>query len=198
MPPHIIRKLNFIDGNPLRFNALSNYVYWRYRANSVFDPDPLILTGGISGFTELAALYREYRVTHLEFEWNISNRESFPVMIGLAFTTLDVVGTITSGAAAFNLLENGYSTRGKILSAAGGQDRFTFKGKVSIADLFGNPEQYAGDNSYAANVTGDPARLLFANCVAVSTTGANMALGVSISMTLRYTTQFFNRQSNQL
>lgn len=197
MPPKISRIVNYIDPSMLR-TSLNSYNYFRFRANNLFDPDPLILSGQISGFQELATLYREYKVTDVEFEWNVVNRESFPVVIGVVYSTYDLATQVTSPAAALNTIENGFSTRAKILSAAGGMDRFCFKGKVKLAQLLGNPSQYDGDTDYGALVNAGPVYQLFVNFVVVSTTGASLTLGIVSGLTLRYSSKFFNRQNNLL
>jgi hypothetical protein len=155
-----------------------------------------LVSGSISGFPELATLYREYKVHDLEFEWNVVNRESFPVVIGVVYSCYDLATQVTSAANALNTLENGFSTRGKIISGAGGMDRFCFRGKMGLAKLLGNALQYEGATDYASLVTGNPVNMLYINFIVVSTTGASLTNGIVQGLTLRYNTKLYNRQAN--
>jgi len=188
-------KLNYTDGNMTR-TAGATFSLFRLRANALFDVDPLLASGTVSGFTELATLYRQYRVTHLEFEWTAINNENFPVIIGAFFSNVDVIAAVVSAEGALGTLENPFSTRAHCLSIASGMDRTTLVGKLPLSKVHGSALNYLADNDYSALVTGNPANLIFINFVMVSTVGANLATGISSSLVLRFTTEFFNRQTN--
>jgi len=196
MPSMVVRKLNYLDDDMLRTNAGGNFEVFRFRANSVFDPDPLILSGGIAGFSELAALYNYYRVTHLEFEWACTNNESFPVQIGCVFSNTDIAASIATQTQAHNALENGYSTQALLLSAKGGQDRILVKGKLDLASLWGNRENYLCENSFSALTNANPVQLLYINFIISTGTASLLANGVTSSLKLKFTTQFYSRITN--
>jgi hypothetical protein len=187
--------MNYVDDSMTRSVAAA-WLSFRFRANSVFDPDPLILTGGIAGFSELAQLYDFYRVTHLEFEWSVSNLEAFPVMVGAVFSNRDINSLISSTTAAHNALENGFTSKALIMSGAGGQDRLLVRGKLALSKLWGDEISYWADQDFASVVTTNPAKSLYINFIVTSGTGANLSNGISSSLKLRYTTEWFARATN--
>ncbi len=194
MPPTIMRRLNYIDNTMTLTDGASPFLVRRFRANSVFDPDFALGGGTVAGFTELAALYRLYRVKTLEFEWTCSNNEDFPVLVGAFYTP--IVFTVTSTDEALNCLENGYSTRGQLLSAKGGQDRITIRGSLDLHKLVGNRTVYNAAPEYGSLVSTSPSTVLFFSLIVVSTNGSNLTNGISTSCTLRYHTQLYDRVVN--
>jgi len=194
MPPTITRRLNYIDSSINRNNAGVSYLLWQYRLNSAYDPDPLILTGGISGFSELAALYREYRVKSVQVETTICNKENFPITYGIVFSNTNIAPSIVSVSTALDFLENGFSTRIVGLSPVGGLDQHHLETTISLPDLLGDPGEYNSDRGYASLNNTNPSVFLYANFIVVGS--ANFVNGVSQFTSLRMNTKFFNRQSN--
>jgi len=192
LPRSITVKLNYTDGTMLRTSG-ATFLAFRLRANSLFDVDPLLGSGTISGFTEIAALYRQYRVTHCEFEWTAVNNQLQPVVVGALFSNIDVPTVVTTNEQALGALENPFSTRAHCLSAGGGMDRVTLVGKLPLGQVHGNELEYMASNDFSALVNANPAVILFLTFIVVDTTGAGLAQGISSSLVLRFTCQFFNR-----
>ena len=65
MPPKLIRTLRYVDSAYVRNNPGGNYLVYSFRINDLYDPDPLLLSGSISGFKEIMQFYAQYRVLHV-------------------------------------------------------------------------------------------------------------------------------------
>jgi hypothetical protein len=193
MPPKLIRVLNYSDPFYVRFNSAANYLVYAFKINTLFDVDPLILSGTISGFKEVMAFYTYFRVKKFRAHLEITNNEAFPVMWGIVFSPDSLVGVIANRDDAINALENDFSTRPKMLSAKGGIDKDKTTLRCDPEVLLGNSQQYNADVAYAGTVTTDPTRLLYMNVIIASPSATNLINGVTTTLTLNYTTQFFSR-----
>ena len=80
MPAHIRRKLRYVDSAYVRNNPGNNFLIYSFRVNDLYDPDPLILSGSLSGFKELMQFYAQYRVLRITAAVTIVNIETFPLM----------------------------------------------------------------------------------------------------------------------
>lgn len=184
--------LNYVDDSMTRTNVANPYNYFRFRANSVWDPDPLLLTGGIAGITALASIYRFYLVTAIEVEWRVTNREAFPVEVGLTCTTYDLVTTVVSLATATDALENPFSSGVRSLSVSGGQDRTVIKKTFSLANVWGNRREYLSDAQFVGPNNGNPATMLYLNMIAIAPNNFT-ALGQFNGLRIRYQVRWFTR-----
>lgn len=193
MPLKFKSNLTYVDSSMVRNNPGNSYLVWGMRLNDLFDPDPAILSGSISGFKELMQFYSRYRVNANHVEVAVSNLEAFPLVWGLVFTDINVLGTIPTAAAALNLLENGYTTGARILSAKGGQDRDTQVVNINLPELVGNPTVYLGDLDYTGTISTSPVISLWCFVVIVSSTGAVLSNGVTNQSKFTYKSSFFDR-----
>jgi hypothetical protein len=192
MPPTIRRKLDYVDDILQRNNAAATFLAYRLRINNLFDPDPLILTGAISGFNEIMAFYDSYRVSDIELKFEVANNETFPLLYGVVFSNIDITTSLATKQDAINALENNFSTGGKILGAKGGQDRAKLDIKLHLAELLGNAKQYYADDQYVGSPTSGPATNMFVTIIIYTPTGAlNLTNGIITNTTLRYTSDFF-------
>jgi len=193
MPFSIDRKLSYVDSTIARNNPGGSYLVYGIRINDLYDPDPLILSGSITGFKELMQFYTRYRVHHNEIEVSLSNLETFPIAWGLCFGQQNIIGTIGSAAQALNVLENGFTTGARILSGKGGQDRDRVVCKINLKDLVGNKTAFEGDLDYTGTINTSPAISLWCFVVVVSTTGASLTNGVSALSKFTYSSHLFDR-----
>lgn len=186
-PDTVIVNLSYQDTIMNRNNVGGLICSWRYRINSAFDPDPLLGTGSISGFTEWAAVFTHYRILTFMFDVQIANDETFPLMIATAPTLTDL-GANFSG---FDQLPEVPYGRKQLVSAKGGADKCRLRGRVSIPKLEGSKEPIT-DSGFAAQVSTNPLQIRFFNVG--FTGGANpLVNGVFVSIRLRFTCQFFAR-----
>ena len=193
MPPSIKRNLNYIDSAYVRNNPGNNFLVYSLRVNDLYDPDPLILSGSVSGFKELMQFYLYYRVLTTTIHFDITNNEAFSLMYGIVLSQQNLTGTITNRDDAINSLENDFSTRGRILAAKGGIDRDNLRLTFNIWDLLGNKAQYMAENGYIGNGLATPSIPLWANFIVASPTGTPLNNGYTTTTTLNMHAEFFGR-----
>jgi hypothetical protein len=193
MPPRIVRKLNYIDSIYQRNNAGNNYLVYAFRINDLWDPDPLLLTGSISGFKEIMQFYTTYRVMNFKIHLKISNNEAFPLLYGYVFSQTSLVGVIPTRDQAIDALENDFSTRARMISAKGGIDTEEIQSLISPAEVLGDRRQYTAELGYSGQGLATPAIPLYVNLIVASPSGAAIANGVTTALTLEFVSEFFGR-----
>jgi len=162
-PDSIEVELVYNDPSISRNNAGFNYMFWTIRMNSVFDPDPLLLSGAVSGFKEWSQFYNRYLVTEITIDSELVNRDSFPVGLNAAPSDLDIGSLISSAAAAQNVGETPYAIGSKMLSPTGGLDRIKYRKTVDLAKFTGQVGPYIDSLAYSALVVTNPGILLYWN-----------------------------------
>lgn len=193
MPSHVIKTLNYIDSAYVRNNPGNNYLVYSFRINDLFDPDPLILSGSVSGFKELMQFYNYYRVLNVSVSFKIFNNENFALLYGAVFSQSNLTGTIANRDDAINALENDYSTRARILSAKGGLDHEDIHFTMSPGQILGNDKQYKADIQYTGQGLATPTIPLWLNFIVCSPTGTALVNGYTNSTTLTFKSEFFGR-----
>lgn len=193
MPPKITRVLNYIDSNHVRSNSGALYLVYSLRINDLYDPDPLILSGLVSGFKELMQFYTSYRVVHTKVHLTISNNEAFPLLYGIQFGTSSLVGVISNRDDAVNVLENDFTTRARMISAKGGIDTDEIQTSVKPGFVLGDNRQYQSELGYAGQGLATPPIPLYMNFIIASPGSTNLANGVTTALTLEFKANFFGR-----
>lgn len=193
MPPAIYRSLEYIDSNYTRANTGANFLAYTFRTNDLFDPDPLILSGSVSGFKEIMTFYNNFKVIDFEFKLMIANNENFPVIWGVVFSNTNLVGGFSNRDDAVNALENNFSTRARILGAKGGIDQADIHEVCAPWKLFGDKKNYLGESAYAGTVVSSPANLTFMTLIIASPSASLLANGVTTALTLTYGSKFYSR-----
>lgn len=174
----------FVDRN----NAGSTSGSWRYRANSAFDPDPIVGSGAVSGFVEWSAFYSTYRILGIGYNVTICNQETFPLVVNLVPSTLD----LGANAASSPQFGEGRFGQEKLISAKGGQDKATMTGYVNMSDLVG--KSYLFDAAFNSGTGTNPAAQTYIN-IGMHSGGTNLVLGVSASVVLTYHCLFYRKNS---
>jgi hypothetical protein len=193
MPFSLMREISYVDSTTARNNPGNNFLITGIRINDPYDPDPAILSGGVSGFESIMQFYRNFRVISNTVDVTISNLETFPIIWGLYFTQDNILSSIPNAASALNVLENGYTTGARTISGKGGLDRDTQVCKIPLKDLVGNNSLYAGDTNYTGAISTSPAISLWCFLIVVSGTGATLNQGFVFNNKYCYNTKFFNR-----
>lgn len=190
LPDTIYVKLRYFDTTPTRTNNTGFGLSWRMRT-SVYDPDPLIATGGIPGYNEWASFYQTYRVLAVSWKTSICNNESFPIIWNQVPTRSDLGANYVT-----NYMSDLPYAKSKMLSAKGaGGDRQTLKGYMSGQKIFGS-KSYLYDPNTLSNVSSNPTSMFFINnqCISANATGFTTA-GVSQDTVYTFYVQFFNRSN---
>lgn len=193
MPPRHIASFVFVDGSYVRNNPGNNYLVYSFRINDLNDPDPLILSGSVSGFKEMMQFYANYRVLNFSAQIDISNNETFDLLYGAVFSQTNLTGVIANRDDAINALENNFAKGPFIVSAAGGMDRASRTFKITPASLLGDRQQYKADIDYSGLGLNTPAKPLWLNFIVCSPTGAALTNGYTNSTKLFMRAEFFGR-----
>jgi hypothetical protein len=193
MPKNMVRYLNYIDSNYVRNNGGANYLAYSFRINDLYDPDPLILTGLVSGFKEIMQFYTTYRVNQTHVSLRITNNEAFPLLYGYVFSQTALVGSLSSRDDAINALENDFSTRARLLAAKGGIDTDTIQTTLQVHTLLGNKKQYEAELGYTGQGVASPGIPLYLTFIIASPSGAALPNGVTTALTFTYRSHFFGR-----
>jgi hypothetical protein len=188
--------LVYNDNSVPRNNIGSSYLYFAQRGNGLFDPDPLLLTGSISGFAEWGAFYRQYIVESITVKWIVCNKEAFPVTVVCAPSNVSLATVITSHQAAVNLGENKLSTV-RNLSMASGQDRTIIVKNINWSRYIANPVQYLGGtfSGFGGFAPSNPIVSTFLDFAAYADNV--FSAGISSSLRIEYHTKWYDIQSLQ-
>jgi hypothetical protein len=156
--------------------------------NSAFDPDPLLGSGAIPGFTEYSTFYVAYRVT--QFRWSITmiSDELFPVVAYVVPLNTDAGANPATGLT----LAANPKGQTRALSSVGGPPT-TFRGRLNLSNFFGI-RGYNFDDDYNAAVTANPSVLLYLACGAQAPS-VFTASGLVVRVRISYCV-CFNRRKN--
>jgi len=184
--------LAYTDSTLIRNNAGNKYLFFRLRANGLYDPDPLLLTGNVSGFSEYSNFFRRYLVTSVSLDWQVTNLEAFPITLVTTASTFDIASVITTPALVLDQAENPFFVERK-LSQAGGMDRARLVKTVRLDKLHGDPKTYMGSMTYSGLGLSNPTNLLFLNFMVAS--NSNLVNGIDSTLRIRFKVKWFERQS---
>lgn len=193
MPPFTVKRMNYIDAAYARNNPGGNYLVYSFRINDLYDPDPTILSGSISGLKEMMQFYQYYRVNHVNISFKIFNNETFAILYGAVFSQSNLTGVLSTRDDAINALENDFSTRARLLSAKSGLDHEDINFDINPAILLGDAQQYHASNQYSGNGLASPAIPLWCNFIIASPTGSVLTNGIVTALTFTFTSKFFGR-----
>jgi hypothetical protein len=185
--------LSYVDDSSVRNSVGSNWLLYRYRANSAFDPDPLLATGALGGFLEWANFYRQYLVMSVTVEAEFSNLEAFPIALTWLFSDIDPGTVVISRTTAQNAAEQYKVTPVKVISAKGGQDRARFRVHYNLPRLTGSFIQYIAN--YFGLVNGNPGTICFLGVVAWPLDNSVFVNGVASMTRLNFKIKFTRRQT---
>jgi len=193
-PTSMIVVLTYVDDSTLRNNVGNNFVYWRIQLNCPFDPDPLLLTGAVSGFTEWANIYRRYVVLSTLVESTIINNEAFPIQFNGYYTDYDHSTSIVNRVSALNAGET-LSVRSRGLSASGGLDRYFYVNRLNFPSLTGQRSAYTNSMNYSSLVNSNPSTAFKLYWNSAATADSNFIKGVTQLTRYRMKVLFTERQT---
>jgi len=182
------------DFSSTRLTSTSSFSSYSIRANGLFDPDPLLLTGSISGFAEQGNLYRQYLVRRVFIDWFVSNNGVAPVILVAAPSLTNLAAVLSSGQAIANLAEN-RGAKKFILSGAGGQDRGRIRMRIPLAKYVSNNFQYNSGtySGFMGSAPSNPATLIYLNFCAYSP--VPLTAGVTTDLSIRFETKLYDIQT---
>lgn len=185
-PQSLLVTLAYLDATaPNRNNAGIGFLSWRYRINSAYDPDPLVLSGAIPGFTEWAAFYQSYRVMKLDYDITICNKETFALDVVVASSNADLGANYINTYALFSYPGN----TNNVCGTTTGNDHVRLTGSIDPGKVFGQVNSYLGNDGFASATNTNPLNLLYINIGALCP--AAFVNGVFTKVMLFYTISFF-------
>lgn len=190
MTESVIVDLTYPDVVFNRNNSGAALLSWRYRMNSVFDPDPGVSSGAVPGHIEWAAFFSLYRVLEMSYTVDLANLEQSPVDV-VIFPSQDDLGLNYSGL--IEAFGNPYANQGMV-SSKGGMDKVRLKGRIDIGKFYGLVTQYIGNDAYGASTAGNPSAFMYINLGGVSATNFTVSNGLDVRVTLKYTVFYHKRK----
>lgn len=189
MTDSVVVDLIFPDTTTSKTNNSATYLSWRYRMNSVYDPDPLVLSGSVPGHTAWSAFFSNYRVLKFGYDIDFVNMEGFPVDVVAAPSLTDLGANYVTTNELFGNPHAAVSAMG----SAGGMDRTNLKGSIDLGAFQGSTTWYLGNDAYASVTNTNPTQLLYMNFGGI-TASSFTALGVDYRVTLKYTVLYNTRR----
>jgi hypothetical protein len=197
--PNKLTALTYIDGSDVRQFPLQNWGSWSIKCNDVYDPDPLIGTGGITGYAECVAFWSTWLVSACELDCSfVSNEPAISVKVAVVVSPLAITSSLTSKAACDNAIERWGAIWVTSLGETTGASRAVMPKKIVI------PERVVGDNAYYhagtynGATTTSPSSIVYVTFILTCATGAALTNGVNYTGRFTYRVKFFRIQSTLL
>jgi hypothetical protein len=194
-PIRIERTLSFVDEEYQRASNPNQYMVYDIKINDLYDPNPLILSGSVTGFAEQMNFYEYYRVLNVEIDLEISNNENFGVLWGFVLSNIPLTGVIGDKFQALSYLENGFTTGANLLAAKGGSDRGKVKAHTPLWKILGNKRQYMADDNYVGKGLASPNIPLYFTLIVGSSTSGTLTNGVTTYLKFNFRTEFFQKKA---
>jgi len=193
--PSKIVLLCYNDGITNRNSAGGAFFAFRYRLNSLWDPDPLLSTGGISGFAQWGNFYRRYCVMTVLLEVELVNNESFPVHFVFCTSDIDIATSISTRASAVDTGELPFATKPIIMAGNSGMNRHKFRRLLNLPVVSGNRSAYFNSLDYSALNNTNPAIILYGNFIFYADSFFTASGGISISSKMTFKSYWSQRQT---
>jgi len=186
MPDVLKCVLRYTDTVTQRSNIGAARMNFRYRS-SAFDPDPLLLSGSIPGYTELAKFYRYYVVEKMTAEIEISNQETVGVVIAIWPSNVDYGNNSLTAA---QLMDFSGNPQGQtlLLGSTSGMNRALLKTTASIDALY--PGFGKTDLDFSALTSGNPTVQYYVNVGATTCIG-NFGFPLCTRVVIHYHMRFY-------
>lgn len=164
-------------------------------ANSLYDPDPALLTSAVSGYADNMDFYFYCLPMLFSTKVTVSNREAFPVKAALLFSVQQADLLFSSTQNIIDLMENPISTRPVQISGVGGQDRSVLVlNKINFAKANGNEFEYYGNAAtYSNQPTSGPPFPFFVSLLIWASANFTSA-GVGVAWEIEWTTKLWSRR----
>lgn len=165
------------------FTTSASSPIYRYRLNSLWDPDIIATTPSQPyAYDQLAILYNRYRVIACSYSINFYNASNVTrcVVVPANQTTFPngVSDAVTNPRAQWKVQIPGGSTQ-------------TIRGKVYMPSIVGrNKAQYMADDRFQAQVDASPAETVDLNIFTADL--ADNGVGVTATVTLEFLVEFFD------
>jgi hypothetical protein len=192
--------LVYEDGSDTRAFVGQNYGVWAIKANDVYDPDPLLGTGGITGYAELVAFFSLWLVDQVDLDLCfVSNEPAIALKLAIVLSPLALTGSISSRTLALDAIERPNCVWKSEIGETTGMSRvkvppISFRPNAIVGD-----KRYYNAGTYNGGTSSSPSSLVYINFILVAASAvATIANGVYYEGTFSYTVKFFRLQSTLL
>jgi len=189
--------LIYNDAIITRTNLGASWLYYRFRGNSIFDPDVGLGTGGISGLAEWGGLYRIYLAEGNEGTWTVTNNENFPVVICFAPGFTDLAASISSASNAADIGEVKHRQTRLLAPKGSGGATATIKFLIDWVTFIGNGGEYmfsAGYRGFLGAVPSNPTVVTYLHFTAFAASPFTLGGGIGTMLNIEYKCKFFDLQ----
>jgi hypothetical protein len=197
MPPTFYSRLIYLDSIDARFTSGSlNYGSFDIRLNSLYDPDPLLSTGSLSGVTGFGEFYRRYRVLKVDIHWTIINSSDEPITC--FFVAGSAIPPASTRLLTIDLSEDPTSSPLVTLSSAGGMNRGTIRKSYELSQLLGNALMYEAESIYDGFLGGAPTNpntIISAKFCAFGPSASSTISSIYSVLKITMHTRFYDRQT---
>ncbi len=189
-PNEMTRKLTFhsvgVSGGAASFQI------YELRCNAAYQPDAATSP---PAFSQLAAIYNSYKVTHVRVRYNISSNEpSIPVFFGLIFRDAQPSTVLTTYTLAVESLSISPTSGPEIVGETTGMSVYKSRWyKIMPAAIVGNALDYYGSTTFEGGASANPTDLVWVALVMYSyASGTNLTNGAFRDFYLEMTTRFYS------
>jgi hypothetical protein len=192
-PEAIQVTMRYSDPTVTRMVSATPYNVFVLLSNDVYDPDPALGSGAISGFNEWCNFYSKWRVQGIKVEWEAINLNAQPITVYMFFGA-DTVIPLTY-AATVDFAELPMASKIMTLGPnTSGSNRARIVKSSTIAKIYGRYDEYIANELYqgtGGSSPGSPANKMEILFLAYSS--ANLTLGIYSRVRVSYDVQFFSR-----
>jgi len=187
--------LSYYDSSYRTRGVLSSVSgFWRYRINTLWDPDPLVFTGSVAGLFEWSKFYNLYRVLEVRVKSTISNVDENNVLNFVMMPSpYDITAFLGSTTSVGELNENPMAITKQCGIAWGGKDKIHLNQTIRLADLYGSKSEYLSSPNTSAAINTDPVTQLFLN-YAYQVAPSSLAKQFVVDVVLSYVVELFDRK----
>jgi len=157
----------------------------------LYDIDPALGSTNMPFFTELAGIYRRYRLVKCKMVLSFANRETFPVVVYIVPDNSDPGNNSATPATFFS----NPLCKKMVIGGTSGNNRGTLRHSFTVAQFAGSVDAHL-DDQYSARMDGTggqpPQAITFVfGCVTTGSDNLTTTGGLSLSIDLKLTFDVF-------
>lgn len=196
-PPKMKRVMRYIDPTLILKNPGSSFLVREFKVNDLFDPDPLIGGGSVSGYTELSAIYGRNLVTHASVELRVTSIEPLEVLnYYIIYRDAQPSTIITSPLLAESSAETAPATHIVQTGQANAMSKAVIpRIKIPLASVLGRPLEYLTNMNFTAASGSSPNQQIWMAIVVYGYLGTtNITNGAACVISIDFTVEWFSGQ----
>lgn len=185
MPQKLITSLKY-HATPLLFQAASDTASRQFRVNGLYDTDPALASTAISGFAELMAIYRSYRVKRAKLSVEFINLDANPTLCNVGLETTFFTAN-TKNYPYFG----GTFQKDRLIAYNLGGAPVKLEIAANLQDIVGDAASLA-DDDYTGTLTTNPVGLVYGSVAISDPRAVAMTNGAYARIEITYGVEFFN------